>query len=782
MTPAERKALLFLSAVAALGAGVRVTGGASDHPPPAPAARRALARHIQAVDSAQRADARARGRTGRAKARRDSARGPALVVDLDVASAAEIERLPRIGPALARRVVADRDSLGPFGSLAGVERVRGIGPAMAAAIRPHVTFSGRPRPTSAATPRQPRPRTRSQLSSPSPRLYMAAPIAVTGEQRIGEILVNEGLITREQLARALDEQKQNGTRVGYNLVKLGFVKENDLTRMLARQYHMPAVDLSKFEVDPRIARLVPGDMALRHLVLPLKRDGRTLTVAMANPTNLGVIDDLKFITRYDIFPVIAGEYTLRNAIEKHYDTNGPADALMQDLLADIAGEMDGDVELVAAQEDDASALAAQVDEAPVVKLINAILTDAVRRGASDIHFECFEHELRVRYRIDGALLEVMKPPLKMRAALISRFKIMASLNIAERRVPQDGRIKLKIGKKVIDYRVSTLPTLFGEKVVLRILDKGNLTLELEKFGIEPRAERELMEAVANPYGMVLVTGPTGSGKTTTLYSALSKVNSVDVNIMTAEDPVEYNLFGINQVLVRTEIGMSFAAALKAFLRQDPNIIMVGEIRDLETGGIAVKAALTGHLVMSTLHTNSAPETVTRLLDMGLEAFNVASALNLVLAQRLVRRICPACKVKYTPEALELAGAKVSAATTLREMRFTDEALAGAKARATRDAAPFLETLSLDTAIGDLPFFKGRGCDQCGGTGLKGRQGLYEVMFMTPALRKLILANVGAAEIKEGAIEEGMLTLRMDGWLKVMKGITTLEQVIRETSA
>jgi type IV pilus assembly protein PilB len=611
---------------------------------------------------------------------------------------------------------------------------------------------------------------------------MAAPIAVTGEQRIGEILVSEGLISRDQLERALDEQKQNGTRVGYNLVKLGFVKENDLTRMLARQYRMPAVDLSKFEVDPRIARLVPGDMALRHLVLPLKRDGRTLTVAMANPTNLGVIDDLKFITRYDIFPVIAGEYTLRNAIEKHYETNGPADALMQDLLKDIAGEMDGDVELVEAQEEDASALAAQVDEAPVVKLINAILTDAVKRGASDIHFECFEHELRVRYRIDGALIEVMKPPLKMRAALISRFKIMASLNIAERRVPQDGRIKLKMGKKVIDYRVSTLPTLFGEKVVLRILDKGNLTLELEKFGIEPRAERELMEAVANPYGMVLVTGPTGSGKTTTLYSALSKVNNIDVNIMTAEDPVEYNLFGINQVLVRTEIGMSFAAALKAFLRQDPNIIMVGEIRDLETGGIAVKAALTGHLVMSTLHTNSAPETVTRLLDMGLEAFNVASALNLVLAQRLVRRICPACKVKYTPEALELAGAKVTAATTLREMRFTDEALAGAKMRATRDAAPFLETLSLDTAIGDLPFFRGRGCDQCGGTGLKGRQGLYEVMFMTPKLRKLILANVGAGEIKEGAIDEGMLTLRMDGWLKVMKGITTLEQVIRETSA
>jgi len=362
-------------------------------------------------------------------------------------------------------------------------------------------------------------------------------------------------------------------------------------------------------------------------------------VAIADPTNLGIIEDLKFITRYDIFPVIAGEYTLRTTIEKYYEM--PADTQMQNLLDDIVSEAESDVELVEEKDDEpnAAALAAAVDDAPVVKLINAILTDAVKRGASDIHFECFEKDLRVRYRIDGALQEMMKPPLRMKAALISRFKIMSQLNIAERRVPQDGRLKLKIGNKVIDYRVSTLPTIFGEKVVLRILDKGNLTLDLEKFGIEPRAERELMEAVQNPYGMVLVTGPTGSGKTTTLYSALSKVNNIDVNIMTAEDPVEYNLYGINQVLVRNEVGLTFAAALKAFLRQDPNIIMIGEIRDLETGSIGIKAALTGHLVLSTLHTNSAPETVTRLLDMGLEPFNVASALNLVLAQRLVRRIC-----------------------------------------------------------------------------------------------------------------------------------------------
>jgi type IV pilus assembly protein PilB len=605
---------------------------------------------------------------------------------------------------------------------------------------------------------------------------VAAP--VVSLDRIGDLLVREGLITKDQLARALQEQQQNGTRVGYNLVKLGYIPETELTKILARQCRMPAVDLTNFAVDQRILKLIPADLATKHLILPLKRDGRTLTVAMADPSNMGILDDLKFITRYDIFPVIAGEYTLRNAIERYYETS---DVAMAALLEDIAAE--SDVEVVEDQDDEVSAqaLAAAVDDAPVVKLINAIMSDAVKRGASDIHFECFEHELRVRYRVDGALSEVMKPPIKLKAALISRFKIMAQLNIAERRVPQDGRIKLKLGNKVIDYRVSTLPTLFGEKVVLRILDKGNLTLDLEKFGIEPRAERELMEAVQNPYGMVLVTGPTGSGKTTTLYSALSKINNIDVNIMTAEDPVEYNLFGINQVLVRNEIGMTFAAALKAFLRQDPNIIMVGEVRDLETGGIAIKAALTGHLVLSTLHTNSAAETVTRLLDMGLEPFNVASALNLVLAQRLVRRICSRCRAKYIPDEIELGAAKVKADTRLGDMRFTTEALENAKAKASPEALPHLDKLSLDTRIGELPFFRGRGCDECAGSGLRGRQGLYEVMFMTPRLRKLILQNVGAAEIRDAAIEDGMLTLRMDGWLKVLKGITTLEQVIRETS-
>src|SRR5688572_22681248 len=607
---------------------------------------------------------------------------------------------------------------------------------------------------------------------------MAAPAAAS--LRIGDLLIREGLITKEQLDRALQEQKQNGTRVGYNLVKLGFIPEIELTKTLAKQYKMPAVDLSKFNVDPKIAKLIPGEMALKNLVLPLKRDGRTLTVAMADPTNMGVLEDLKFITRYDIFPVIAGEFTIRNVLEKIFEST---EAALGQILKSIETSEDGDVEVVEEKEEEmsAAALAAAVDDAPVVKLLNGILTDAVKRGASDIHFECFEHELRVRYRVDGALQEIMKPPIKMKAALISRFKIMSSLNIAERRVPQDGRIKLKVGQKVIDFRVSTLPTIFGEKVVLRILDKGNLTLDLAKFGIEAKAEKDLMEAVQNPYGMVLVTGPTGSGKTTTLYSCIAKVNDIDTNIMTAEDPVEYNMYGVNQVLVRNEVGMTFAAALKAFLRQDPNIIMVGEIRDLETGGIAIKAALTGHLVLSTLHTNTAPETVTRLLDMGLEPFNVASALNLILAQRLLRRVCSRCRQKYDPTPEELAGAKVSAGTTLGSLRFTMEALNNAVAKAQPDAAPKLKNISLDTTIGELPFFKGRGCDECAGTGMKGRQGLYEVMAMTPTLRKSILQNASGQEIRDAAIAGGMLTLRMDGWLKVLKGVVPLEQVIRETS-
>jgi len=565
-----------------------------------------------------------------------------------------------------------------------------------------------------------------------------ASVAIT-QDKLGEILVREGLITQEQLRKALQEQKNSGMRLGYTLVKLGFIEETEVSKMLARQYRMPAVDLSRFEVDAKILKLIPPDIAAKHTVLPLKREGRTLTVAIADPNNVTAIEDIKFITRCDVFPVIAGEYTLRNAIDRYYQQS---DAQLQSLLKSV--EAEEDLEVVEDQEDEDVKAQDLADDAPVVKLINGLLTDAVKRGASDIHIEPFEHEMRVRYRVDGVLQEVMKPPVKMRAALTSRVKIMAQLNIAERRVPQDGRIKLKMGARVIDFRVSTLPVLFGEKIVLRILDKGNLTLDLKTFGFEPRAEQDLLKAIENPYGMVLVTGPTGSGKTTTLYSALSRINQIDVNIMTAEDPVEYNLLGINQVLVRNEVGMTFAAALKAFLRQDPNIIMVGEIRDLETGSIAIKAALTGHLVLSTLHTNDAPSTITRMVDMGIEPFNVASAVNLIVAQRLVRRICKECKQQheYTPEEMH--------------------------------------AFAIDKKEG--PSSKGAGCDTCAGTGYRGRQGLYEVMALTSPLRREILKGASTEELRDLAVKEGMLTLRMDGMMKVKKGVTTLEEVVKETAA
>ncbi|HXQ29967.1 MAG TPA: type IV-A pilus assembly ATPase PilB [Gemmatimonadales bacterium] len=570
---------------------------------------------------------------------------------------------------------------------------------------------------------------------------MRTATAAATTDKLGDILVREGLITQEQLKKALLEQKTSGMRLGYTLVKLGYIEETEVTKMLARQYRMPAVDLSRFEVDPKILRLLTADIATKYTVLPLKREGRTLTIAIADPNNVTAIEDIKFITRCDVFPVVAGEYTLRNAIERYYQQS---DAQLQTLLKSVEAE---DLELVEESQDEDVKAQDLADDAPVVKLINGLLTDAVKRGASDIHIEPFEHEMRVRYRVDGSLQEVMKPPIKMRAALTSRVKIMAALNIAERRVPQDGRIKLKMGTRVIDFRVSTLPVLFGEKIVLRILDKGNLTLDLAKFGFEPKAEQDLLRAILNPYGMVLVTGPTGSGKTTTLYSALSRINTIDVNIMTAEDPVEYNLIGINQVLVRNEVGMTFAAALKAFLRQDPNIIMVGEIRDMETGSIAIKAALTGHLVLSTLHTNDAPSTVTRMVDMGIEPFNVASAVNLIVAQRLVRRVCSGCKAQHT---------------------YPEEEL---------------KAFGFDLAeAAKLTFFKGTGCDTCNGSGYKGRQGLYEVMSLTSALRRLVLKGGSTEELREQAVKDGMLTLRMDGMVKVKRGITTLEEVVKETAA
>src|SRR5215211_4789764 len=538
-----------------------------------------------------------------------------------------------------------------------------------------------------------------------------ATAAAGGNDRLGDTLLRDGILSREQLNQALVEQKASKQRLGFVLVKLGLVPELEITKILARQFRMPAVDLSRFEVDPKILKLVPSDVAAKGVVMPLKREGRTLTVAMADPSDMGLLEDLKFITRFDLFPVIAGEFTLRALIEKHYQS-GNSQQELESLLKDMeaAGE---DLEVVEEREEE-TVTQAQIEDAPVVKLINGLLIEAVKRGASDIHIEPFEHEIRVRYRIDGALLEIMRPPLKMKAALTSRIKILSQLNIAERRVPQDGRLKLKMGNRVIDFRVSTLPVLFGEKIVMRILDKGNLTLDLSKFGFEPKAEKDLMRNILNPYGMVLVTGPTGSGKTTTLYSALSRVNTPEVNIMTAEDPVEYNLMGINQVLVR--------------------------------GGIAIKAALTGHLVLSTLHTNDAASTITRMIDMGIEAFNVASAVNLVVAQRLVRRICKDCKGPHTYADEQLS----SLGTDLEKLR-------------------------------TIPFMKGAGCDTCSGTGYKGRAGLYEVMALSPELRRMILRGASVTEMQEQAVVEGMLTLRMDGMKKIERGVTTLEEVVKETA-
>ncbi|MFQ5690860.1 MAG: type IV-A pilus assembly ATPase PilB [Gemmatimonadota bacterium] len=563
------------------------------------------------------------------------------------------------------------------------------------------------------------------------------------DRRIVEVALARGIVSPSDLEKTLEECRRTGASLAFCLGSMGFASESDVTDVLAEVFGVPAVDLEAMELDPRIVSLIPSDFATTHLVIPIKRAGRKLTVAMLDPTDLGVIDDLKFITRFDVEPVVASEYSLRRAIERNYEV---ASAKLGELLEELEEE---EVELVQQDEEEeysAATLRAQVEDAPVVRLINGILSEAVRRGASDIHVEPYERELRVRYRIDGALQEIMRPPVRMKAALTSRLKILADLNIAERRVPQDGRIKMKIGKRVIDFRVSTLPILFGEKIVLRILDKGNLSLDLERFGMEPRAEKAFLGAIANPYGMVLVTGPTGSGKTTTLYAALSRINQEDVNIMTAEDPVEYNLAGINQVQVRPDIGLTFASALRAFLRQDPNIIMVGEIRDLETGGIAVKAALTGHLVLSTLHTNDAASTVTRMVDMGLEPFNVSSAVNLITAQRLVRRICDNCRTEatYLPEALEASGIPAE------------------------ELAEFI-------------FYRGEGCDACDGTGYSGRQGLYEVMPMSRELRRMILRGASSEELKDQAVAEGMLTLRTDGLLKVKRGITTLEEVVKETA-
>ncbi|MBI4460409.1 MAG: type IV-A pilus assembly ATPase PilB [Acidobacteria bacterium] len=566
--------------------------------------------------------------------------------------------------------------------------------------------------------------------------------------RLGELMVKENLISSAQLTQALEQQKKNGGRLGSSLVKLGLVSDEDVTTFLSRQYGVPSINLSYFEVDPEVIKLVPEETARRYEVVPLSRVGSSLTIAMVDPTNVFAMDDIKFMTGFNVEPVVASESSIREALDKLYAQ------VQNDALALAMEELVGEDEDVLELEEEAAELSEgelekAATEAPVVKLVNIILREAVTRGASDIHMEPYEKEYRVRFRIDGILQSVMTPPAKLRDAIISRLKIMSKLDIAEKRLPQDGRIMLRMHqngrKKQLDFRVSVCPTLWGEKVVMRLLDKENLRLDMTKLGFEQESLTKFEKAILKPYGMVLVTGPTGSGKTNTLYSSISRLNSPETNIMTAEDPVEFQLMGVNQVQMKEQIGLNFAAALRSFLRQDPNIILVGEIRDFETAEVAIKAALTGHLVLSTLHTNDAPSTISRLMNMGIEPFLVATSVHLICAQRLVRRVCSNCKedTKTPPQALIEAG-------------FTPQEAQEVKA------------------------YKGKGCEKCNGGGYKGRAGLYEVMEINDEIRELILVGASALELRKKAVEQGMITLRRSGLVKVREGVTTLEEVVRET--
>jgi type IV pilus assembly protein PilB len=580
--------------------------------------------------------------------------------------------------------------------------------------------------------------------------------------RIGELLLKEKCITAEQLQQALQYQKANGGKLGYNLVRLGFVKDEEITALLSKQYGVPSINLKQFEIDGAIIKLIPPDTAQKYQIVPLSRVGSTLTIAMTDPTNVFAMDDIKFMTGYNVEPVVASETAVVEAIEKYYPSKAAAKAaapvpsgpsaleVATKGLEELQQLTEGDVEVLDDLEEiSAETLARQGEEAPVVRLVNVVMMSAIQKGASDIHIEPYEKELRVRYRIDGILYNIMNPPMKLRDSIVSRVKIMAKLDIAEKRLPQDGRIKIRFSEngvpKEIDFRVSCLPTLFGEKVVMRLLDREKLMLDMTRLGFEPESLVKYEAAILRPWGMVLVTGPTGSGKTNTLYSSISKINTPETNIMTAEDPVEFNLSGVNQLQVKESIGLNFAAALRSFLRQDPNIILVGEIRDFETAEIAVKAALTGHLVLSTLHTNDAPSTVNRLMNMGIEPFLVASSVHLIAAQRLVRRVCQHCKEPVPLPASALAQAGFSPADS--------------------------QTVTA---------YKGVGCDKCNLTGYKGRIGLYEVMEVSEELRELILVGASGLELRRKAIDEGMLTLRASGLRKVKEGVTTLEEVVRET--
>jgi type IV pilus assembly protein PilB len=558
--------------------------------------------------------------------------------------------------------------------------------------------------------------------------------------RLGELLVRRGQIAADHLSRAIDEQRTHGGALPSHLVKLGFISEDALVSYLQKEYRLPVVDPSNLDIPPEVLALVPPTMVRKHHLVPVNLVRSTLTLAMADPSNLVAINEVKFLTGYDVKIAVAGSAAVQRAIERYYESTINYDQVLNEL----GGE---DVQLVASEEEiNLQDLERATEEAPVVRLVNALLTDAIKKRASDVHVEPYEKMLRIRFRIDGVLYEVMQPPVKLKNAITSRIKVMAALDIAERRLPQDGRIKLKLGgNQEMDFRVSVLPTIFGEKVVLRLLDKSNLQLDMTKLGFEERALADFKESIYKPFGMVLVTGPTGSGKTTTLYSALADLNKIASNISTAEDPVEFNLLGVNQVQIHEDIGLTFAAALRAFLRQDPDIIMVGEIRDFETAEIGVKAALTGHLVLSTLHTNDAPSTINRLLNMGVEPFLVASSINLIMAQRLVRVTCAQCKEEaaVTPEALIDIGAPPEVAAA-------------------------------------MCCFRGAGCSYCNGTGYKGRIALYEVMPMTDGIRDAVLAGASSTEIKRAAIAAGMHTLRRSGINKIAESVTTVEEVLRIT--
>lgn len=567
--------------------------------------------------------------------------------------------------------------------------------------------------------------------------------------RLGELLIKKGHITVDQLKEAIKYQHDHSCKLGSALVRLGLTNDQIVASALSQQYGLPAIDLPNVEIDRQCMNLIPMETVIRYQVLPVKKVANTLTVAVADPTDVMVLDEIKFMTGYKVEPVVAPESAIREAIELFYGDRHSIELqkVYDELVAD--GE-EYELDLSEKQKVDIAELERTSSEAPIIKLVNIVLADAIRRGASDIHLEPYEGELRIRFRIDGVLYTMMRPPIRLRDPIVSRLKIMASLDISERRLPQDGRIRIHIShaskKKRLDFRVSTLPTLFGEKVVLRLLDPEKLPSELEKLGFEGHSLQQVRSAIERPYGMFLVTGPTGSGKTSTLYTCLQLLNTDQVNIMTAEDPVEFNFAGINQVPINENIGRTFASILRAFLRQDPNIIMVGEVRDLETAEIAVKAALTGHLVLSTLHTNDAPSTITRLLNMGVEPFLVASSVNLICAQRLVRVICTGCR---------------------KQIETPTEALVGL-------GLPESEARKVKT-------YHGAGCPACNHSGYKGRTGLFEVMEITPAIQDLILSETSPTEIRRTARREGMLTLREVGLLKIAKGITTVDEVARETA-